>query len=47
MDIFLIVLGAILTNNILLTTFLGICPFIGSLGSTLRRQGWAWRSSSC
>ncbi|MFQ6117453.1 MAG: electron transport complex protein RnfA [Candidatus Bipolaricaulia bacterium] len=32
MDVFLIVIGAILTNNILLTTFLGICPFIGVSG---------------
>jgi Na+-transporting NADH:ubiquinone oxidoreductase subunit E len=31
MDIFLIVMGAILTNNILLTTFLGICPFVSGV----------------
>lgn len=31
MDIFFIVLGAILTNNILLTTFLGICPFVSGV----------------
>ncbi len=32
MDIFLIIVGAILTNNILLTTFFGLCPFIGVSG---------------
>jgi len=39
MDIFLIVLGAILTNNILLTTFLGICPFIGVSGEYASASG--------
>ncbi len=28
-DIFLLVLGAILVNNFVLTRFLGICPFLG------------------
>lgn len=32
MDVLLIIIGAILTNNILLTTFFGICPFIGVSG---------------
>jgi len=39
MDIFLIVLGAILTNNILLTTFLGICPFIAVSGEYASASG--------
>ncbi len=39
MDIFLIILGAILTNNILLTTFLGICPFIGVSGEYASASG--------
>ena len=39
MDIFLIVLGAILANNILLTTFLGICPFIGVSGEYASASG--------
>ncbi len=29
MDVFLIIVGAIFTNNILLTTFFGLCPFVG------------------
>ncbi|MFQ6090383.1 MAG: electron transport complex protein RnfA [Candidatus Bipolaricaulia bacterium] len=32
MDVFLIIIGAILTNNILLTTFFGLCPFVGVSG---------------
>lgn len=32
MDVFLIIVGAIFTNNILLTTFFGLCPFVGVSG---------------
>lgn len=37
MEVGLIIIGAVLTNNILLTTFLGLCPFIGVSGQ--------WRSA--
>lgn len=37
MDLFLIIVGAVLINNILLTAFLGLCPFIGVSGE--------WRSA--
>jgi Na+-transporting NADH:ubiquinone oxidoreductase subunit E len=37
MELTLIIVGAVLTNNILLTTFLGLCPFIGVSGE--------WRSA--
>lgn len=39
MDIFLITLGAVLTNNILLAMFLGICPFIGVSGEYASASG--------
>lgn len=39
MDILLIVIGAVLTNNILLTAFLGLCPFVGVSGQYSSASG--------
>jgi len=39
MDAILIIIGAILTNNILLVTFLGICPFVGVSGEYKSASG--------
>ncbi len=39
MDILLVVVGAVLTNNILLTTFLGLCPFVGVSGQYSSASG--------
>jgi Na+-transporting NADH:ubiquinone oxidoreductase subunit E len=39
MDIILIVIGSILTNNILLTAFLGLCPFVGVSGQYASATG--------
>lgn len=39
MDVLLIVVGAVLTNNILLTAFLGLCPFVGVSGQYSSASG--------
>jgi len=39
MDLVLIFIGAVLTNNILLTTFLGLCPFVGVSGQYSAASG--------
>jgi len=39
MDILFIVIGAVLTNNILLTAFLGLCPFVGVSGQYSSASG--------
>lgn len=37
--ILLVVIGSVLTNNILLTTFLGLCPFVGVSGQYSSASG--------
>ena len=39
MDAILIIIGSVLTNNILLVTFLGICPFVGVSGEYKSASG--------
>lgn len=39
MDIVFIFVGAVLTNNILLTAFLGLCPFVGVSGQYSSASG--------
>ena len=46
MEIFTIAITAILINNIVLSKFLGICPFLGvSKKIQLKPWGWTFQSS--
>ena len=37
-----IVIGAIFVNNVVLSQFLGICPFLGVSSRSRHRSVWVW-----
>ena len=45
-ELILIVVGAALVNNIILSQFQGLCPFLAYPKRRIRRQVWALRSYS-
>lgn len=47
MEYILIFISAIFVNNIVLSQFLGICPFLGVSKRFRHHSAWAWPWLSC